>query len=130
MWDVCQVRAEKGFDERDAVRGQEAKEPLVYRIRIVCQEGAIVRNGIDIDRCENVGNVEMGEIVYAYGASLITLDWSISIYESPAFLRVFRPRKMPELLMPSPWNCSPMQTDVSTPPASSATELPGGGYLS
>lgn len=42
------------------------ERPLLYKIRIVCQEGAIVRDGIDIDQCESVGNIEMGEIVYAY----------------------------------------------------------------
>lgn len=66
LWEACRVRTEPGFDERDLVRTQASNEPLVYRIRIVCQEGAIVRNGIDIDSCDNIGNVEMGEIVEAY----------------------------------------------------------------
>ncbi len=39
---------------------------MIYKIRIVCQEGASVRNVIEIDRCLSVGNVEMGEIIYAY----------------------------------------------------------------
>lgn len=37
-----------------------------FRDFLVCQEGAIVRNGIDIDRAENVGSLEMGEVVRAY----------------------------------------------------------------
>lgn len=74
MWEVRSIRTEEGFDERDGVRSRAAEEPLVYKIHIVCQEGAIVRNGIDIDRCENVGNLEMGEIVNAYGMSLMCLD--------------------------------------------------------
>ncbi|KAL7543885.1 hypothetical protein ACHAXR_013277 [Thalassiosira sp. AJA248-18] len=66
MWEVCRIRTQSGFDERDEVRNRKSERPLVYKIRIVCQEGAIVRNGIDIDRCDNVGNLEMGEIVHAY----------------------------------------------------------------
>eukprot|EP00956_Cyclotella_meneghiniana_P005585 scaffold7179_cov72-Cyclotella_meneghiniana.AAC.6 len=67
LWEVCRVRTEPGFDERDLARNESPNDPpLVYRIRIVCQEGAICRNGIDIDGCDNIGNVEMGEIVEAY----------------------------------------------------------------
>ena len=67
LWEVCRVRTEPGFDERDLARNESPDKPsLVYRIRIVCQEGAICRNGIDIDGCDNIGNVEMGEIVEAY----------------------------------------------------------------
>jgi hypothetical protein len=66
LFEICRIRAEPGFDDKDAVRSRASDHPLVYKIRIVCQEGAIVRNGIDIDRCESVGNIEMGEIVYAY----------------------------------------------------------------
>ena len=68
--EACRARAEPGFDARDARRGRGADPPLAYRMRIVCQEGAIVRDGIEIDRCDNVGNLEMGEIVHAYGAFL------------------------------------------------------------
>jgi hypothetical protein len=66
LFEVCRIRTEDGFDSRDEVRGRASDRPLVYKIRVVCQEGAIVRNGIEIDRCESVGNVEMGEIIYAY----------------------------------------------------------------
>ena len=67
LWEVCRVRTEPGFDERDLARNSSPNDPpLVYRIRIVCQEGAICRNGIDIDGCDNIGNVEMGEIIEAY----------------------------------------------------------------
>ena len=52
---------------RTQMRTKKSEESLVYKIRIVCQEGAIVRNGIDIDRCENIGSLEMGEVVCAYG---------------------------------------------------------------
>lgn len=67
LWEVCRVRTEPSFDERDLKRNESPNDPpLVYRIRIVCQEGAICRNGIDIDGCDNIGNVEMGEIIEAY----------------------------------------------------------------
>ena len=66
LFEVCRIRTETDFDSREAIRGNISDKPLIYKIRIVCQEGAIVRNGIEIDRCESVGNVEMGEIVYAY----------------------------------------------------------------
>ena len=67
LWEVCRVRAEPGFDERDLARNKSSNElSLVYQMRIVCQEGAICRNGIDIDGCDNIGNVEMGEIIEAY----------------------------------------------------------------
>ncbi|EJK76586.1 hypothetical protein THAOC_01643 [Thalassiosira oceanica] len=64
--EVCRVRTEVGFDERDMrLRRSRPPEGIIYRFRIVCQEGAIVRDGIDIDRCENVGGLEMGEVVSA-----------------------------------------------------------------
>jgi len=66
LYEACRVRTEPGFDERDEARGKASDQSLVYKIRIVCQEGAIVRNGIDIDRCDSVGNMEMGEVAYAY----------------------------------------------------------------
>ena len=66
LFEVCRVRSEPGFNERDEARSKASEKPLVYKIRIVCQEGAIVRNGIDIDRCDSMGNMEMGEIVHAY----------------------------------------------------------------
>ena len=83
IWEVCRIRTEVGFDERDiANRGGKASDmPLLYKLRIVCQEGAIVRNGIDIDRCDNVGALEMGEVVTAYGAYEFRLHFKI-------FLRV------------------------------------------
>lgn len=66
LFEICRIRTEPGFDDLDAARNRASELPLVYKIRIVCQEGAIVRDGIDIDHCESVGNIEMGEIVYAY----------------------------------------------------------------
>lgn len=47
IWEVSQIRTEDGFDELDAARKRASDVPLVYKIRIVNQEGAIVRNGIE-----------------------------------------------------------------------------------
>jgi len=66
LWEVCRIRSKRGFEERESIRSCASKEPLLYKLRIVCQEGAIVRNGIEIDGCENVGSVEMGEVVEAF----------------------------------------------------------------
>ena len=66
LWEVCRIRTKPDFDERESIRSRALKEPLLYKMRIVCQEGAIVRNGIDIDGCENVGSVEIGEVVEAF----------------------------------------------------------------
>ena len=47
MWEVCRIRTETEFNERYEARSRASKVPLVYTVRIVCQEGAIVRNGIE-----------------------------------------------------------------------------------
>lgn len=66
LWEVCRIRTKPDFDERESIRSLSPKEQLLYKLRIVCQEGAIVRNGIEIDGCENVGTAEMGEVVEAF----------------------------------------------------------------
>lgn len=66
LWEVCRIRTKPDFDEKESIRSRASKEQLLYKLRIVCQEGAIVRNGIEIDGCENVGTVEMGEVVEAF----------------------------------------------------------------
>ena len=66
LWEVCRIRTRPNFDERETARSQASEETLLYKLRIVCQEGAIVRNGIEIDGCENVGSAEMGEVVEAF----------------------------------------------------------------
>lgn len=67
--EVCRVRSEVGFETREGERRQSPKHlrwhPAQYTLRIVCQDGAIVRDGIEIDSCASVGNLEMGEIVTA-----------------------------------------------------------------
>jgi len=37
-----------------------------YKLRVVCPEGAVVRDGIEIDSCASVGSMEMGEIVESF----------------------------------------------------------------
>mmetsp|Transcript_9044 Transcript_9044/g.11092 ORF Transcript_9044/g.11092 Transcript_9044/m.11092 type:complete len:4662 (-) Transcript_9044:66-14051(-) len=68
--EVCRIRSDGSFDERDSGRRHRVANspyfPACYRLRIVCQEGAVVRDGIEIDSCESVGGLEMGEIVEAF----------------------------------------------------------------
>jgi len=71
MQEVCRVRTEEGYDQRESDRccppgtpGNNS-HPALYRIRIVCPDGAVVRDGIEIDSSESVGGLEIGEIVEA-----------------------------------------------------------------
>ena len=67
IYEVCRIRTEEGFEERDKKRLGGCKPPkLRYRLRIVCTEGAVVRDGIEIDSCASIGSMEMGEIVDAF----------------------------------------------------------------
>lgn len=67
LFEACRVRTEDGFEEREKERRKAVKRKgLRYRLRIVCPEGAVVRDGIEIDSCASVGNMEMGEIVQAF----------------------------------------------------------------
>ena len=63
---VCRVRTADGFESREKVRLTTRTRRLRYRLRVVCPEGAILRDGIEIDSCANVGSLEMGEIVEAF----------------------------------------------------------------
>ena len=70
LLEVCRIRTDKNFELRDIKRwdapGNSDYFPALYRLRIVCSEGAVVRDGIDIDSCASVGSLEMGEEVDAY----------------------------------------------------------------
>ena len=72
IFEVCRIRTEDQFEELDSKRCRPRTDrdpsslPPMYRLRIVCQEGAVVRDGIDIDSCSSVGSLQMGEIVEAY----------------------------------------------------------------
>lgn len=70
MHEVCRIRSREEYDNRNDKRwlapGECDNHPAVYKLRIVCAEGAIVRDGIDIDSCASVGSLEMGEEVLAY----------------------------------------------------------------
>jgi hypothetical protein len=73
LLEVCRIRTEDGFESRDRKRlknGPVGESRVRYRLRIVCQEGAVVRNGIEIDSCASVGSMEMGEIVEAFDRCL------------------------------------------------------------
>eukprot|EP00980_Cylindrotheca_fusiformis_P007262 scaffold1525_cov142-Cylindrotheca_fusiformis.AAC.62 len=67
IFEVCRVRTQNDFESRETLRlTGVASKKLRYRLRIVCPEGAVVRDGIEIDSCASVGNMEMGEIVDAF----------------------------------------------------------------
>eukprot|EP00536_Pseudo-nitzschia_multiseries_P010994 jgi/Psemu1/326262/estExt_fgenesh1_pg.C_3550003 len=65
--EACRIRAEDDFEERE-LRRQKGSGPdhVRYKLRIVCSEGAVVRDGIEIDSCASVGSMEMGEIVESF----------------------------------------------------------------
>jgi hypothetical protein len=67
--EVCRIRTQDGFEERDRSRLKKdeiGESHVRYRLRIVCQEGAVIRNGIEIDSCANVGTMDMGEVAEAF----------------------------------------------------------------
>ena len=65
--EACRIRSEDGAEELEKLRqlGDRSK-CLRYKLKVVCPEGAVVRDGIDIDSCASLGSLEMGEIVEAY----------------------------------------------------------------
>jgi hypothetical protein len=64
--EVCRIGTDEGFEERNLSQPSRLKNNVRYKLRIVCPEGAIVRDGTEIDDCASVGSMEMGEIVEAY----------------------------------------------------------------
>mmetsp|Transcript_3628 Transcript_3628/g.8298 ORF Transcript_3628/g.8298 Transcript_3628/m.8298 type:complete len:4344 (+) Transcript_3628:221-13252(+) len=67
IFEVCRIRTQESFEELEMLRlSKTQSRALRYRLRIVCPEGAVVRDGIEIDSCASVGSMEMGEIVDAY----------------------------------------------------------------
>ena len=64
--DVCQIRGTVAFEEREKVRLSSGVQGVKFRLRIVCPEGAIVRDGIEIDSCASVGSMSMGEVADAF----------------------------------------------------------------
>lgn len=65
IFECSRIRSSEGFEKRERDR-QVNVEKMRYRLRIVCPEGAVVRDGIEIDSCASVGNMEMGEIAEAF----------------------------------------------------------------
>jgi len=71
MQEVCRIRTEDGYNQRELDRCMppgtpgNTSHPALYRLRIVCAEGAVVRNGIDIDASASVGGLEIGEVIEA-----------------------------------------------------------------
>jgi E3 ubiquitin-protein ligase HUWE1 len=66
LFEVCRARTEPSFDEADKQGYLKRSKGLLYRLRIVCPEGAVVRDGVEIDSCANIGSMEMGEIVNSF----------------------------------------------------------------
>jgi E3 ubiquitin-protein ligase HUWE1 len=65
--EACRIRTEKGFEDRELKRQRgNSSGQMRYKLRIVCPEGAVVRDGIEIDNCASVGSMEMGEIVESF----------------------------------------------------------------
>lgn len=65
--EACRIRSEEGFEDRELKRQRgNSSDNMRYKLRIVCPEGAVVRDGIEIDNCASVGSMEMGEIVESF----------------------------------------------------------------
>ena len=65
----CRIRSDDTFESdfrRRHAKFEHNSESIRYRLRIVCQEGAVVRDGVEIDSCSNIGSMEMGEVADAY----------------------------------------------------------------
>jgi hypothetical protein len=65
----CRIRSSDEYEKdiRDRhIKLDSSLRSIRFRLRIVCQEGAVVRDGIEIDSCANIGSMEMGEIADAY----------------------------------------------------------------
>ena len=66
LFEVCRARSQSDFEEYESLQKKNQSKRLVYRLRIVCSEGSIVRDGIEIDSCKEVGSMEMGDIVDSF----------------------------------------------------------------
>ena len=69
--ETCRVRTEDNYATREEERTKNVEEvgtkhhPRIYVLRIVNPDGAVIRDGIEIDFCNNVGSYDMGSIVVA-----------------------------------------------------------------
>jgi hypothetical protein len=66
--ETCRVRTESSYREREEQRIKPREEnpdvfPASYLLRIVNTDGAVIRDGIEIDHCSNVGSYDMGVII-------------------------------------------------------------------
>jgi hypothetical protein len=70
IYELCRVRTEVTYEERESRRWKKSDgksyHPSLYKLRIVCPEGAIVRDGVEIDSSLHICALEMGEIIDAY----------------------------------------------------------------
>jgi len=69
LHEVCRIRSTSAYEDRDEERWKAADEsnchPASYSLRIVCPDGAVLRDGIEIDSCASIGGLEMGEVIGA-----------------------------------------------------------------
>jgi hypothetical protein len=69
--EVCRLRTEPGFQDREDARSRPKPKagwehhPGRYVLRIVNPDGAVIRDGIEIDYCANVGSYDQGTVVEA-----------------------------------------------------------------
>lgn len=66
LFEVCRTRSDPFFEQSTNNLATNEGQNLRYRLRIVCPEGAVVRDGIEIDSCANIGSMEMGDIVDSF----------------------------------------------------------------
>lgn len=66
LFEVCRARTSEGFDLIERQRLMTRQSRSRYRLRVVCTEGAVIRDGIEIDSCANIGSLEVGDIIDAY----------------------------------------------------------------
>ena len=66
--EVSRCRSEEGYEEREVERfkGEGVWHPKEYILRITSIDGAVVRDGVSIDNCANLGTCDIGEIVISH----------------------------------------------------------------
>ena len=60
------MRTAPGFEQSEKQRYSsldQGQKNLRFKLRIVCTEGAVLRDGIEIDSASALGSMEMGEVV-------------------------------------------------------------------
>jgi hypothetical protein len=66
IYEVCRVWTKTDFERKGNDFTRRRSKNMRFRLRILCPEGAVVRDGIEIDSCANVGSLEMGYIIESF----------------------------------------------------------------